>query len=172
MKNQEFLNNYFENIWSGRINQYSFSGYALVKKVQQDEWVLDVGCGSNPFKGKIKNLVGIDPANDAADIRTTIEDYVTDQKFDVAFCLGSLNFGSEDDIMLQLIKVNSLLHKKAKIYWRCNPGKQDHGNNECKEIVFFPWSADWHFKFAKTLGFTVNCIELDNGRLYSEWVRE
>ena len=30
--------------------------------------VVDIGCGFNEFKGKITNLIGIDPYNDKADI--------------------------------------------------------------------------------------------------------
>ena len=37
--------------------------------------LLDVGCGDHPFKGRINNLVGIDPYNDCADYMVDILDY-------------------------------------------------------------------------------------------------
>ena len=49
--------------------------------------VLDVGCGYNEFKGKIDNLIGIDPYNVLADHEVGTLEYRTDQKFDVILCL-------------------------------------------------------------------------------------
>ena len=37
--------------------------------------VLDVGCGYHPFKGRINNIVGIDPYNNCADYEVDILDY-------------------------------------------------------------------------------------------------
>ena len=56
--NQNKLNTYFSTKWKSNLNQYQYSGWNLIDKVKDDEWVLDVGCGPNPFKGKIKNLIG------------------------------------------------------------------------------------------------------------------
>jgi len=177
MKNQKLLNEYFAIEWVTRPNagleKFKYSGSALIDKVQSDEWVLDVGCGDNYFKGKIRNLVGIDPANDKADVKVSIEDFNTDQKFDVAFCLGSINFGDSVEIMGQIVKVTQLLTASGRIYWRCNPGKQDHQTEGCKKITFFPWTEEWHHHFAGSLGFTVVTVKQDtNDRLYAEWVRK
>ena len=120
----------------------------MADKIKPEEWVLDVGCGVNPFKTVIANLVGIDPAFGQADYQTSIEDFVTEQRFDVAFCLGSINFGTEENIRNQIKCVVNLLNPNARIYWRVNPGLKDHGNEECKLIDFFPWSKKmiifWH----------------------------
>ena len=78
MHNQEFLNKYFSQVWQPSTDKYLYSGYNLVNKIKDDEWVLDVGCGHNEFKCMIKNVVGIDPCCSQADIVTTIEDYVSD----------------------------------------------------------------------------------------------
>jgi hypothetical protein len=176
MKNQKLLNEYFAAEWVTRPNagleKYEYSGPALIDKVQLNEWVLDVGCGDNYFKGKIKNLVGIDPANDNADVKVSIEDYKTDQLFDVAFCLGSINFGDSGEIVCQIMKVSQLLKPNGRIYWRCNPGKQDHETEGCKNIKFFNWTEHWHNYFADALGFTVVTVKQDtHDRLYAEWVR-
>ena len=123
------MDSYFNGIWKDTNYEYlEHSGYSLVDYVndQKPSSVLDVGCGHNPFKGAIKNLVAIDPAFPQADINTTIEDFESDRKFDVAFCLGSINFGSEDLISKQV--ENLVLHMKEKstIFWRLNPGNADH----------------------------------------------
>jgi hypothetical protein len=170
--NQQHLNNYFSTCWRGHLNIYKYSGLSLAKKIHPDSWVLDVGCGINPFKSLIKNLVGIDPAFDQTDAKTTIEDFQTEQRFDVAFCLGSINFGDEETIKNQIKCVVNLLNPAAKIYWRVNPGLQDHGNKECKEIDFFPWSPALLKKYANDFGFTVVDIKQDlNNRIYAEWAR-
>jgi len=168
---QQELNNYFSTQWHSNIDQYIYSGWALANQVG-DKSVLDVGCGPNPFKGKIKNLIGIDPAFDAADVKTTIEEYTTDQKFDIAFCLGSINFGSEEVILRQIGSVVSLLKAQAKIYWRCNPGRHDHASDLCQAIDFFPWTFQHHLDYSERFGFSCDVIAWDsNNRIYAEWSR-
>ena len=180
MKNQQQLNEYFGREWSSNVTDFKHSGPALIDKVLPGESVIDVGCGDNYFKGKIPNLLGIDPAFEQADLMVSIEDFGTDQRFDVAFCLGSINFGDETDIENQLRKINGLLKQKARIYWRCNPGKQDHKTEGCKQIEFFPWSEEYLLHFAKLFGFRVTemCWDTNVGRenphnrLYAEWTRD
>jgi hypothetical protein len=177
MKNQEYLNFYFRNVWAKRdrsLDQYNFTGYSLVEKIRPGERVIDVGCGMNPFKGLIPNLVGVDPAFDQADYKLTLEEYATAhpaQKFNVAFCLGSVNFGTQGEIEHQIDLVTKLLHKRdSRIYWRCNPGSADHGNQECNQIDFFPWSCDELIRLAEKFGFRVVDMDWDsNNRIYAEW---
>lgn len=170
--NQSDLNNYFSTYWRGHFNQYLFTGPSLAKKIKPDEWVLDVGCGINPFKSLIANLVGIDPAFGQADVMTTIEEFRTEQRFDVALCLGSINFGKEETIKNQIECVVDLLKPHSRIYWRCNPGLKDHGNKECQEIEFFPWSARLHEEYSAEFGFDIVEIRQDfNNRIYAEWAR-
>ena len=71
--------------------------------------VLDVGCGYNEFKGKINNLIGIDPYNNKADLEVGTLQFRTDQKFDVILCLGSVNFGSRDKIIAEVGRCVDLL---------------------------------------------------------------
>lgn len=170
--NQKELNEYFATKWSSNLNQYLYSGWNLANNISDDEWVLDVGCGPNPFKGKIKNLLGIDPAFDEADYKVTINEFKIDTKFDVAFCLGSINFGSEDKIITEINSVVNLLNQESRIYWRCNPGRKDHPSKDCESIDFFPWTFDLHKKFASHFKF--KCIDLkwdSNHRIYAEWLR-
>jgi hypothetical protein len=170
--NQQHLNNYFSTHWRGQFNQYLFSGLELAKKIKSTEWVLDVGCGVNIFKPLIANLVGIDPAFVQADVMTTIEEFKTEQRFDVAFCLGSINFGNEKNIKNQIQCIVDLLKSNARIYWRCNPGLRDHGNSQCHEIDFFPWSPQLLKEYAKEFEFNIVDIKEDfNNRIYCEWSR-
>jgi hypothetical protein len=177
MKNQSQLNQYFGEVWTGNnFNNYKLSGFAIADKIAADEWVLDVGCGYNPFKGKIKNLIGIDPANDAADIKVTAEEFTPDRLFNVALCLGSVNFGEREDVENQIACIVRHLTPTSRIYWRCNPGLTDHQNDECKVIPFYPWSIAEHVRLAEKFGFRLmecqwDIIGNDHRRIYAEWYR-
>ena len=176
MVDQNFLNYYFGTIWhtnSSPIDKFEKSGKTLLDKINSNERVIDVGCGTNPFKHLIPNLIGIDPAFDQADHKCTIDDYNTDTKFDVALCLGSINFGDVEDIERQISKVISLLNTSARIYWRCNPGRQDHPSEECKQINFYPWTIEEHIRLSNKFGFKlIECVwENDGKRIYAEWKR-
>jgi len=89
---QKELNYYFANFWHSTTDHYIYSGMTIIDKIQPDDEVIDVGCGRNQFKKHINKLTGIDPARDEADIKCTIEDFNPKLKFDVALCLGSINF--------------------------------------------------------------------------------
>jgi predicted nucleic acid-binding Zn-ribbon protein len=68
------LNAYFSKIWQPDMKKWKYSGLKLVDEVNalNPRSVLDVGCGYNEFKGKIRNLTGIDPYNDRADYKISI----------------------------------------------------------------------------------------------------
>ena len=168
---QEELDKYFSTVWKSDIDRYQYSGWALVDKIQSNELVLDVGCGFNEFKSRIVNLVGIDPANDAADYKVSIEKFNTVDRFDVALCLGSINFGDKLTLMNQIACVINCLKPTARIYWRCNPGIADHGNDECKNINFYQWSIEEHVKLSELFGFKLMFCCWDNNRIYAEWSR-
>lgn len=174
MKQTE-LNEYFSTKWQSNLNQYTYSGWALVDKIHINELVLDVGCGYNEFKSRIPNLIGIDPANESADVKLPIEYFAADDinrhKFDVAFCLGSINFGNKLNILNQIACVVNCLKPAARIYWRCNPGVADHDNEECKLIDFYPWSIDEHVKLSELFGFKLAIACWDGNRIYAEWIR-
>jgi hypothetical protein len=169
---QHTLDKYFSTHWRSNIDQYEYSGWALIQKIKLSESVLDVGCGTNPFRGRIANLTGIDPAFDQADYKCTIEEFESNVQFNVAFCLGSINFGSEDTILRQISHVVQLLTPHARIYWRCNPGRQDHGNEHCQEIDFYNWTPELLHQYAEQFGFRVADLQQDsNNRIYCEWSR-
>lgn len=175
MHDQSFLNNYFANHWQSSIEHYVYSGLNIIEKIPTEARVLDVGCGTNPFKGLIKNLVGIDPARQEADIITTIEDYKPTELFDIAFCFGSINFGNDTTILKQISSVVNCLKEKSTIYWRCNPGLYDHKNKLCEKIDFYPWTFERLSFYANFFGYTMqNPVKDTDGkniRLYCEWIK-
>jgi hypothetical protein len=174
-KQQSFLNHYFADIWKGDIAHYIYSGFSICDKISDNSAILDVGCGDNLFKARLQNVTGIDPGNKKADYLTSIEDYRSTDRYDVALCLGSINFGNEVIIKNQIKHVVDLLKPNARIFWRCNPGQQDHNNNECQEIKFFSWSFELLRQYADEYGFTVKNAAIDSNkvhqRLYCEWHR-
>jgi hypothetical protein len=145
---------------------------ALLKKIKSTETVIDIGCGSNQFKKHLPNLIGIDPAFPEADYQLTLEDFAQnfDSKFNVALCLGSINFGNKDYIESQVSLITNLLEPEGRIYWRCNPGLKDHGTEECKYIEFYPWSFEEHIRLTDVFNFTLAEIRWDTGnRIFAEW---
>jgi hypothetical protein len=172
---QEELDKYFSTVWKSDIDRYQYSGWALVDKIKPYELVLDVGCGFNEFRTRMPNLVGVDPANDCADVKLSIEYFAADNanhsRFDVALCLGSINFGVKLTIMNQIACVINCLKPTARIYWRCNPGVADHGNEECKSIEFYPWTMEEHVKLSELFGFKLVTSCWDSNRIYAEWSR-
>jgi hypothetical protein len=174
---ERYILRFFSEIWKPRTGDYEHTGWELADEINQlnPVSVLDVGCGYHPFKGRIQNLIGIDPANDLADIKFSIEDFSSDNtnwnKFDVAFCLGSIIFGNKLNIMNQIACVINCLKPTARIYWRCNPGLADHGNEECKSIEFYPWTTEEHVKLSELFGFKLVTSCWDGNRIYAEWSR-
>ena len=132
------LHKYFSKYWQNDMKKWKYSGLALIDEVNnlKPRAVLDVGCGYNEFKGKIDNLIGIDPYNDLADFETGTLDYKTDEKFDVILCLGSVNFGTRDKIIAEIKKCVELLADGGTMFFRVNPGVQ-HDKPEAKWIEFF-----------------------------------
>jgi len=115
--------------------------------------VLDVGCGSNEYKSKIKNLIGIDPSNPKADVVTDLLDYEPKEKFDVILCLGSINLGTEEDILKNLRKVRSLLAEKGRVYMRVNPGVRWE---ESPDVLIYPWSPEKIKRLGNEAGFALS----------------
>ena len=135
------MNSYFSGVWKDQnFENLRYSGYQLVDYVnnQKPSSVLDVGCGYNRFKGKIKNLTGIDPYNDAADIKVSIENYKS-PPHDIALCLGSINFGDESVIDNQISIIDKIFDKE--VIFRVNPGIP-HDWADYGDIVWYPWTLD------------------------------
>lgn len=166
------LDHYFRHVWQGHIAKFKYSGPALIDVVNNlnPRKVLDIGCGYHEFKGKIHNLIGIDPYNDAADIHVKLLDYHPDEKYDAMMALGSINFGSTDKIYAELEHAVSMCNPGAVMFFRANPGLP-HDRDESNWISFYPWDANFIVNCADQLGVDILDIRTDShkNRLYFVW---
>ena len=158
------LEQYFSQVWQPETKKFKYSGLSIIDEVNamRPREVIDIGCGYNEFKGKIDNLTGIDPYNNRADIKTSVIGYKTDTKYDVAICLGSINFGSTDKIIEELTAVVNLTSPSGLIYFRVNPGRQ-HDAPESKWINFYDWDPVFISNIARYLDCRLVTLRQDTG---------
>ena len=162
------LDRYFSTYWQNDMKKWKYSGVSLIEEVNnlKPRAVLDVGCGYNEFKGKIDNLIGIDPYNDNADFKLGTLEYHTDQKFDVILCLGSVNFGSKDKIIAEVAKCVNLLAEGGTMFFRVNPGVQ-HDRSEADWIEFYAWNVPFIIELSEMFNLKILDIRDDtNQRKY------
>jgi len=165
---QEIEQHYFTKIWQPKTKKYKYSGLAIVDEINnmKPKSVLDVGCGYNEFKGKIHNLIGIDPYNDNADFKVGPMDFRTIQKFDVILCLGSVNFGGENKIIAEVGRCVSLLEDGGIMFFRVNPGLS-HDTPESKWVEFFAWNVPFIIRLSEMFNLKILDIRDDtNSRKY------
>ena len=159
------LHKYFSKYWNNDMKKWKYSGLALIDEVNslKPRAVLDVGCGYNEFRGKIDNLIGIDPYNDRADLQVSTLEYRTDQKFDVIMCLGSVNFGSRDKIIAEMGRCVDLLEDGGTMFFRVNPGVQ-HDKSEAKWIEFFAWNVPFIIELSEIFNLKILDIRDDSNQ--------
>ena len=174
------LDKYFRHHWHGEMSKYKYSGPALIDEVNnlKPRRVLDIGCGYHEFKGKINNIVGIDPYNSNADYEVKLLDYNPAEKFDATLALGSINFGSTDKIFAELEHAVSLCNPGAVMFFRANPGlahdeddRPEEGKDHSKWISFYPWDSNFIVNCADQLGVDILDIRTDThrNRMYFVW---
>ena len=162
------LNKYFSKYWQNDMKKWKYSGLALIDEANnlKPRAVLDVGCGYNEFKGKIDNLIGIDPYNDEADLKVSTLEYKTNQKFDAILCLGSVNFGNRDKIIAEVSRCVHLLADSGIMFFRVNPGVQ-HDKPEAYWIEFFGWNVPFIIELSNMFNLDILDIRDDtNQRKY------
>ena len=162
------LDQYFSKHWQMDMKKWKYSGLQLIDEVNslKPRAVLDVGCGYNEFKGKIKHLTGIDPYNAHADWKVALQDYQTKIRYDVILCLGSVNFGSRSKIEAEIDKCVNLLEKGGTMFFRVNPGVQ-HDKPQARWIEFFAWNVPFIIEQAEKHGLKILDIRDDtNQRKY------
>ena len=166
---ERYTHRFFAEIWRPRTGDYDHSGWALVEEVNKlnPERVLDVGCGYHPFKGRINNIVGIDPYNDAADYEVDILEYrVRPESYDAIIALGSINFNSKDEIEERFAHCVTLLKPGGKFFLRANPGIP-HKTGPYVDI--FPWNFEIVNEFAERYNLNLDEFKKEPaelGRLY------
>lgn len=166
---EKYMGRFFGEIWQPETDKYQYSGWGLVDLINKKNpvAVLDFGCGYNPFKGRINNLVGIDPFNNQADYMVDILEFAVEpETYDHIIVFGSLNFGDRNDIEIRFAKLNELLMPGGRMYFRANPG---YLWPKGPYVDIFPWSFEVAYELAKTHGLTLEKFKKDNGdRLYFE----
>ena len=169
---QQVMQKYFTQVWQPKTKKYKYSGLSIIDEVNalKPLSVVVLGCGFNEFKGKINNLVGVDPYNDKADIKWGITSYKPEQKHDVAICLGSVNFGGPEKIFFELQHiVSNVVKPGGLIFFRANPGEM-HNHPEAEWIDFFEWTPEFIVDVCKALLCLPIVIKQDTGnRLYFVW---
>ena len=163
---ERYILRFFGEIWKPRTDDYNHTGWQLVDEVNKldPNHVLDVGCGYHPFKGRIQNLIGIDPYNDHADYQVDILEYRVKTLYDVIIALGSINFNSRDEIEARFGHCVDLLEIGGRFYLRANPGIT-HKTGPYVEI--FPWSFEIVNEFAEKFNLKLLEFKKDtNDRLY------
>jgi SAM-dependent methyltransferase len=164
---ERYILRFFSEIWKPRTGDYEHTGWELADEVNKlnPEKVLDVGCGYHPFKGRIQNLIGIDPYNNCADYEVDILEYkVKPESHDVIIALGSINFNSRDEIESRFAHCVNLLKPGGKFFLRANPGIT-HKTGPYVEI--FNWTFEIVNEFAETYNLNLDTFKKDaNDRLY------
>jgi hypothetical protein len=170
---ERYILRFFSEIWKPRTGDYEHTGWELADEINKlnPNRVLDVGCGYHPFKGRIQNLIGIDPYNNCADYEVDILDYkVKPASHDVIIALGSINFNSKDEIEQRFAHCVSLLKTGGKFFLRANPGIT-HKTGPYVEI--FPWSFEIANEFAERYNLHLDTFKRDaNDRLYFVYTKQ
>ncbi len=164
---ERYTHRFFAEIWKPRTGDYEHTGWSLVDEINalDPESVLDVGCGYHPFKGRIRNIVGIDPYNNCADYEVDILDYkVRPESHDVIIALGSINFNSRSDIEQRFSHCVDLLRSAGKFYLRANPGITHKAG---PYVDVFSWTFEVVNEFAEKYNLQLETFKRDaNDRLY------
>jgi len=164
---ERYTHRFFAEIWKPRTGDYEHTGWSLVDEINalNPESVLDVGCGYHPFKGRINNIVGIDPYNNCADYEVDILDYkVKPESHDVIIALGSINFNSRDDIEQRFSHCVNILKPGGSFFLRANPGIPHKAG---PYVDIFPWSFEVVNEFAEKYNLRLETFKRDaNDRLY------
>jgi len=167
-----YTDRFFREIWKPRTSEYEHTGWHLAEEIakQDPKSVLDVGCGYHPFKGRIPNLIGIDPFNDCADYEVDILEYrVAPGTHDHIIALESINFNSREDIEERFAHCVDLLMPGGRFYLRANPGIP-HKTGPYVDI--FPWRFEIVKEFENKYGLRLDTFKKDaNGRLFFVYTR-
>ena len=167
---ERYIHRFFSEIWKPRTGDYDYTGWELADEVnkQNPRSVLDVGCGYHPFKGRINNILGIDPYNNCADYMVDILDYVGSH--DVIIALGSINFNSRDEIESRFARCVDILDTGGKFYLRANPGIT-HRTGPYVDI--FNWTFEVVREFADKYSLKLLEFKKDaNNRLYFSYQKQ
>jgi hypothetical protein len=142
---------YWDKLWPAKLRitgdngkklleNTTYTGLSLINSVNALDpgLVLDVGCGQNFYKNKIKNLVGVDVFGKDCDLRFDYfsSDYRTNA--DVILVLGVLEYGTPDMVQQKLQRIKQNCHSGTEVFFRFNISPEfGHEILPGKDICFF-----------------------------------
>lgn len=136
---------------------HELSSENLIKKLNalKPSLIIDAGCGSNPYKGIVPNIIGFDPSPyDNVDLRLSFEEVARKNIFgknsaDAVLALGSINFGDKKTIRDQLRSCITWCKPGGYIICRARPATSVPNDEELKEkgFVSFQWSEETIINF-------------------------
>lgn len=148
--------------------------FLIAEKISKvnPESILDVGCGYNSLKRHMSSkgylyhdqFIGIDPFNDAADVKVSVEQYWyenQDQQFDVVLALDSINIGDQSKILEQVTMIDNLTKHGGLQFWQVSIGEDIN----CPEfplvnlIDFYPWTKEFVERIANVNNYEIREFE-------------
>lgn len=79
--------------------------------------IMDIGCGENPYKKYIPQLLGVDPLFPAADIRDQFDNQFVEKhlgEYDAAFAIQSLHYISLLDVSTRINQFGKIIKKGGR----------------------------------------------------------
>jgi len=137
-----------------RLKGFRYSGTNLIDEINSlnPQLVIDVGCGVNYFRGKIKNLIGFDVVDyPDSDFHCSIQDMVIDNdSVDVVLALGSLQYRNRELTLIDIQRVVGWIRPGGYLVVR---NKQFVPESDSSKSEFtYNWSQEWFEKISKDLG--------------------
>jgi len=138
-----------------------YTGKWLLRNIRhnsgKDALVLDVGCGVNPFKNKIKNLIGIEPGTwGNPDINIDLEgacNIFQKESFDWVLAIGILHHHDEVTIHKMIQQLKYLTKPGGYIACLCKPYDDDpeklYHPEFGKPANLYPWFVETTHIFTK-----------------------
>ena len=169
---------YWDHIWPSKLSvsdqdgkkmlsDPKHTGLSLINTVNalDPATVLDIGCGQNFYKNKIKNLVGIDMFGQHCDLQFDYFKSNYDAKADVILIFGPVDYGAPEQVHQNLLRIKQNCRPGTQIFFRFNvsnkfnreimPGKDisffmhktartpEQWNQEVKRAGFDVLFSDW-----------------------------
>jgi SAM-dependent methyltransferase len=133
-----------------RIAGFTQSGQNLVEEINSlnPGLVVDVGCGGNYFKNKIKNLIGFDICDyPEVDFCCAIEDMILEPgSVDIILALGSLQYTDRDLIYKDISKIVNWLRPGGFIVVRIANFVSESMSKKTRYP--YRWSQEWFEKIS------------------------
>ena len=124
---------YWDQLWPAKLRitgdngkklleNTTYTGLSLTDSVNaiDPKLVLDIGCGQNFYKNKIKNLVGIDIFGQDCDLLFDYFDSDYCVKADAILVLGVLEYGTPQEVHQKLTRIKQNCHSDTQVFFRFN----------------------------------------------------